>query len=265
MRITSKFRKQRKPLGVILYTGPSRIDGRRVVLIATLESNNEKTGNMIQTWILLADVPPIKAINNGMDRAICGDCPLRGIIEQQARRKGSTAMTNRMRGCYVSVKNAPRAIYEAYKRGRYERWDRSKHAQYFEGRKLRLGAYGDPVAVPLPIWKRILPLCVGHTGYTHQWREFKFQRWSKYIMASTHSENDNQQARQRGWRSFRTRTADQPIASDEIACPVSDEAEKRLTCERCLACCGGDSRRRSIVIIGHGSPAVLAGVNSISN
>ena len=265
MRTHSTARRSRKPLGVILYIGPSRIDGKRIVLIATLSTDNEKTGNMIQTWILLADTPPIEAINTGDDKAICGDCPLRGIVEALANKTGKHSTRNRMRGCYVSVKNAPRAVYDAFKRGRYEYWDKETHAQYFEGRKLRLGAYGDPVAVPLPIWKRVLPLCVGWTGYSHQWKRIKYQRWSKYIMASTHSEAENALARRLGWRSFRTRTADQPIAPDEIVCPASDEAGKRLTCETCLACCGGRPQQRSIVIIGHGSPAVLASVNKTSN
>jgi len=264
MQTHSKRKRSRRPLGVILYSGPSRIDGKPIVLIATLESRNEKTGNMIQTWILRRDVSPIGAINSGADVSICGDCPLRGIILQLARRKGKRATVNQERGCYVAVAQAPLAIYGAFKQGRYEYYDKDKHAKYFEGRSLRLGAYGDPVAVPLPAWKRVLPLVIGHTGYSHQWREIKFQRWNKYIMASTHSVTENELARRLGWRSFRTRTADQPIASDEVICPASEEAGKRLTCETCLACEGGRPQRRSIVIIGHGPPSILGRVNRVS-
>jgi len=255
MRTHSMRRRSTRPLGVILYQGPSRVDGKPIVMIATFSSLNSKTGNMIQTWILLAEIPPIEAVNTGDDASICGDCPLRGFIDIN---------TNRDRGCYVKFSNAPRAVYDAFKRKRYEYWDKEKHARYFEGRTLRLGAYGDPVAVPIPIWKRVLPLVVGHTGYSHQWKRAKFQRWSKYVMASTHSLAENELARHLGWRSFRTRTADQPIASDEVMCPASNEAGKRLTCETCLACGGGQPQQRSIVIIGHGSPAVLASVNKVT-
>ena len=44
--------------GVVIYRGVSRIDGRPIVAIATLKTDNEKTGDMIQTWILRADVDP---------------------------------------------------------------------------------------------------------------------------------------------------------------------------------------------------------------
>ena len=53
-------------MGLIAYTGPSRINGKPVVLLVSGEngeSANEKTGPMAQTWILPADVAPHVAIN----------------------------------------------------------------------------------------------------------------------------------------------------------------------------------------------------------
>lgn len=247
-------------IGVTLYDGPSRIDGKPIVCIASLYSRNEKTGPMIQTWILRKHVDPIAAIGNGGDLSICGDCPLRGWIERT--RNG---LRNRGRGCYVGVKNAPSQVWQAYRRGRYPTYDRAEHACHFHGRALRLGAYGDPVAVPLTTWRRVLPLATGWTGYTHQWRDPRFARWSQYVMASTHTTDENDQARAMGWRTFRTRLPDSPLADDEIACPASDEEGKRRTCLTCLACDGGDCRKRSVAIIGHGSPSVLSGVYRISN
>jgi hypothetical protein len=61
------------------------IDGEPIVVIATgfkRSSANPKTGDMLQTWILRRDVAPFAAIHNGADASICGDCPLRGIIER---------------------------------------------------------------------------------------------------------------------------------------------------------------------------------------
>ena len=49
------------PNGRILYEGPSMLDGAPIVVIATgfaERSGNDKTGAMIQTWILRADIPP---------------------------------------------------------------------------------------------------------------------------------------------------------------------------------------------------------------
>jgi len=49
-----------------------------VVVLASFESANVKTGNMIQTWILRADIAPNVAIREGSDTAVCGNCPHRG-------------------------------------------------------------------------------------------------------------------------------------------------------------------------------------------
>jgi hypothetical protein len=41
--------KRPKLRGVILYDGPSMLDGEPIVVIATLETSNRKTGQMVQT------------------------------------------------------------------------------------------------------------------------------------------------------------------------------------------------------------------------
>lgn len=50
-----------------------------LVLLTGLESSkNDKTGDMLQVYILVRNQHPIDAIRNGSDAAICGDCRLRG-------------------------------------------------------------------------------------------------------------------------------------------------------------------------------------------
>ena len=47
--------------GYILFEGKSEIDGKDIVVIATglnVNSNNDKTGSMVQTWILCKDIDP---------------------------------------------------------------------------------------------------------------------------------------------------------------------------------------------------------------
>jgi hypothetical protein len=69
---------------MILYRGPSMIDGKPIVAIATgydNESVNQKTGAMAQVWILRDDIAPIEAAQRGEDASICGQCPHRGISE----------------------------------------------------------------------------------------------------------------------------------------------------------------------------------------
>lgn len=239
-------------MAFILYDGPSELDGATIVAIMTGQTENPKTGPMLQTWILRRNVHPLRAINTGSDASICGSCPMRGIIE---RKNGKS--TNKERPCYVQVRNAPRAVWEAYDRGRYSRFEHGRHNSYIIGKKIRLGAYGDPCAVPLPVWIPYLELCDGWTGYTHQWTNPKFYLWAKYIMASTHSEEENSRARAMGWRTFRTIRSIQDTAWDEIVCPASPEGGKRKTCAECMACDGGSIGKRSVAIVGHGGPAVL--------
>ena len=63
--------------GVILYDGASMLDGEPIVVIATLETSNRKTGEMVQTWIIRSDIAPTDAAKSGDDKSICGACPHR--------------------------------------------------------------------------------------------------------------------------------------------------------------------------------------------
>ena len=64
--------------GYILHEDHAR------VIIATgfsTPSDNRKTGDMIQIWILVRSVSPTEAIRTGLDRLICGSCVHRGHEE----------------------------------------------------------------------------------------------------------------------------------------------------------------------------------------
>lgn len=231
--------------GFVFFDGPSEIDGEPIVGIATLKSSNKKTGNMLQTWILRKDVDPWTAVNDGKDKSICGGCKLRGIIEN-GKNKG--------RSCYVQVPQAPANIYKTYTAGKYPNYNTSLHNNAIRGRVLRMGAYGDPVAIPFTNWTPLVRLCNGHTGYTHQWRAGKFWRWRRYLMASTHTVEENNLAHSKGWRTFRTST-DGKREINEIVCPASEEMNFRTTCEQCKICCGNtrNFKKRGVVINIHGS------------
>jgi hypothetical protein len=185
-----------KPLGVVLYEGPSLLDGQPIAVIATgfqRASANAKTGNMLQTWILRSDVNPLQAIHSRQDASICGDCPLRGVVERSRRRS-----INRRRAYYVAIHQAPLAVYQAYRRGRYEPYEAPQHLALFQGRMLRLGSYGDPVAAPYNVWSPLVRVASGHTGYTHQWRTGRFWRFRAFLMASVETLDDARQAQARG-------------------------------------------------------------------
>ena len=171
--------------GVVLYRGKSRFDNSPIVVVATFESKNGKTGNMIQTWILRSRVHPSRAVRRGKDGAVCGTCRFRGG-----------------RGCYVQVGKAPAAVWRGVRRGIYPAFDPVAHADLFRGRAIRLGSYGDPAAVAPSVWREVLRLCTGgHTGYTHAWAGVGAD-YLGLVQASCDNAGETALANAAGWRAF---------------------------------------------------------------
>jgi len=227
--------------GFVFYDGPSLIDGAPIVAIAVLESENGKTGDMVQTYILRADVDPVSALRTGEDRSICGDCVHRPANDG---------------ACYVNVAQSVQSVYWAWFRGAYELVAPIEGARMIEGRKLRMGSYGDPAAVPAQFWRQLSKYAAGHTGYTHQWRRPIARGLRTLVMASADSASDRDVARSMGWRTFRVRTADESLGAREIVCPASPEGGDRRQCVTGLACDGADRAGKvSVAIIVHGSKA----------
>jgi hypothetical protein len=224
-------------------TGYTLFESIEYVIIATLESENSKTGNMIQVWILPRNESPVDAVSNGTDSVVCFDCKHRG-----------DGFTGRV--CYVNVGQGPTSVWRAYQAGKYPVLAESDYSRVFAGRAVRFGAYGEPVLIPFAMLRSIASLAVGHTGYTHQWRRPEFSEYRAYLMASCDSLAERTAAKADGWRVFRARTADAPLAAGEISCPASDEAGKRTQCIRCKLCNGStgcQDARKDIVIIVHGA------------
>jgi hypothetical protein len=242
-------RKPTAPRSGILYSGPSLIDGSPIVVVALYRTTgaNAKTGAMVQTYILRADQSPMDAIRTGADVSICGDCKHRG-----------DGMTYGSRSCYVNIGQGPTGVFKAYQRGRYATLDTDARIAMGRGRTVRLGTYGDPAAVPVAIWLDLTCQSIGHTGYTHAWRLPVAAPLRTLVMASADTLDERTAAAAAGWRTFRVRAADEPIAAGEFVCPASAEAGRRKTCIDCTACDGADPLRASKaspVIIAHGALA----------
>lgn len=246
------------PNGTVIYDGPSMIDGERIIALAVGLANgsaNRKTGNMLQTYILRANMSPIDAARTGADVTICGDCPHRGHVAETA-----TGPKNVDRTCYVNLGQGPLSVWRAWERGRYTVTDPADLHLIGMGRLVRLGTYGDPYAVPLAIWEGFLASAVAWTGYTHQWKHAP--EFARLTMASVDNEAEAVEARADGWRTFRVAMPGHiERMKNEALCPASAEAGKLLTCTECRACNGtATNRRGSIVIQAHGSSAVMANV-----
>jgi hypothetical protein len=231
-----------KPNGVILYEGPSLIDGAAIVVIATGlndKTDNGKTGDMIQTWIMRQDVSPNVAVKSGLDASVCGDCNLRPI-HSKARGK--------RKPCYVKTWQAPRSIYAAYKRGRYARVTPEEARQLFAGRKLRLGSYGNPSASPFTMWEIAAAETIGRTGYIHNWQSAE-SHWSRLVMASVETVQEGIAARKRGYRLFRVANDASDKQKGEVTCPASKEAGYKTDCASCLACGGHSAKAKADIVI----------------
>jgi hypothetical protein len=241
----------------IFYRGPSQLDGAPIVGIAVLRSANSKTGDMVQTYIIRADQAPLEALASGADASVCGSCQHRPRRERMRDKRGRfTRKIKTVRTCYVDIGKSVSAVYRAFVAGSYDTLEPIDGAARLAGRMVRLGAYGDPTAIPVHVWLALLADAAGHTGYTHQWRAPLAADFAPIVMASADSPRDREEARAAGWRTFTVRTADQPLAAREIVCPASPEGGDRLQCIDCGACDGADRAGKvSIAIVVHGAMA----------
>lgn len=232
---------------MLVWSGASALDQTTdLVVLATgfaEPSNNVKTGAMIQIAIMRADMAPNVALAAGLDQAICGNCPHRGVAS------GGTG------GCYVQTWQGPRSTWQSH--ADHPERTMAFDLAAFAGRKIRFGSYGDPAAVPFAVWEAIAGAAAGHTGYTHQWRTCD-PRFARYLMASVDSIDEARDAAKAGWRLFFARplglAKPGPIGGRSmVVCPASAEAGKRTVCASCMACGGTSTTRRSnITIEAHG-------------
>ena len=237
-----------KPLGFIVYDGPSMIDGSPIVVILNKlagDSDNEKTGGLVQSFIIRADVSPVVALHTGDDASVCGECPHRPIL---ARKTGEPP-------CYVNVGRSVLSVWNAYRRGSYRRaTTRAELADALRGKTLRLGTYGDPFAAPVAMWSELCAMADDHVGYSHQWQDARFDHaaWAPLVMASTDSIDQAALANLYGMRAFRVSVGvdRQPM---ETVCPASAEGGRRATCASCRLCAGTSKQARDIVIADHAS------------
>jgi hypothetical protein len=233
---------QKKIAGYILENTFSKIDGAPIVVVATMKSGNVKTGNMAQVWILREDIAPTDAVKSRCDESVCGDCSHRGTNAKN-------------RTCYVTVFQAPLAVWKAYHRGNYVNWNGD--ASVFVGRKIRWGAYGDPALISPSIVEKISNASAGWTGYTHMWcRDFSNSHKS-FLQASCDSVADLDAANASGWATFTVL----PIGYDSknlgrkvTQCP-SALTDGRVQCISCGLCNGASKFAHNIVIAAHGRNA----------
>ena len=228
----------------IIYQGPSQIDGLPIVAIATYSDRNTKTGKVLQTYIIRSDMSPLEASKSGQDFSICANCIFRGIANNDPERKQA-----KNRKCYVNLGQGPTIVYKSFNRGVYPMAsDHASRVELGKNRVVRLGTYGDPAAVPSHIWDELLTECVSHLAYSHQ---------SGFRPDITMQSADTLEQAQAHWakraRTFRVIDSLEDIdPTNEILCPASKEAGRRVQCVKCQLCSGLTSKsKKSIAIVEH--------------
>jgi hypothetical protein len=222
----------------IIYNGPSLLDGKPIVVVATYSNRNSKTGRVVQTYIIRADINPLEASKTGEDYSICGDCVMRGTPTSDPERKQAKG-----RRCYVNLGQGVLIVYKAFLRGVYQT---GAARDMGRGRFVRVGTYGDPGAVPSHVWDELLSEATTWTAYSHQsgWRpDIAMQSADTYAQAWAHW--------RAGRRTFRVITGIEHLdKSHEALCPASKEAGQRVQCTACKLCKGGTAAK-SIAIVEH--------------
>jgi hypothetical protein len=225
-----------KALGYVLYEGPSALTGTPIVAILTLKTSNRKTGDMAQVWILDAgDLSPVELSKAKLDSSICGNCPHRQSLGG---------------ACYVNIGQAPLAVYRAYKAGRYATYDSKEHSAQLAYRMVRLGAYGDPSAVPFEVMYAITQAAKGHTGYVHQAAHAGFDtRFLSICMLSADTPKQAAKWQAMGAKTFRVALEGDSLAANEVECLADSEG---IQCVDCGLCNGTQG---NVAITVHGSRA----------
>lgn len=216
---------------LVIWRGPSRLDRSPIVALLQLRTSNSKTGDIPSIWI----EPDNVDIAN--PRSTCGDCPLRAG------------------GCYVDARGVF-SIRAATQGKALAPW--ADVRRIVAGRVLRLGSHGDPLALPLPLIRRLVGLASATVGYTHHWRRHKSPATGGWlqsaIMASVENSADAKEAQRLGWRTYRIRPWDTPLEPGEIQCPAVVRPGA-VTCQQCKVC--GTAGRRSVSVEVHGGAVAV--------
>jgi hypothetical protein len=230
------------PNGVIVYDGPSMIDGSRVYVVLTSirgTSNNAKTSGdgeapvlpLAQTYVIpramLAGMggsvhpaaPWFRNMAAGADAGACGGCPLRPSTVAALKAQGLPAPDP----CYVL--NGPGDVAGSLAAGRYPTVTLDEAAGYIRamlaaGRiaGVRGGSWGDPAAAPFAVHEALREAVRGArvihpdgkdrravwTCYTRTWEYAPSVAvpWRRIAMASAHSPAEARLALAQGWRPF---------------------------------------------------------------
>ena len=229
---------------LVLYKGISILDNETPIMVVmsgfTKDSNNTKTGPLVQLYILPVHETPKDTYFSG-SKAVCGDCKYNGN-----------------NGCYVRWSNLG-SVWKSAKDQPAIPMALSK--EFLRGLRVRVGAAGDPAAVTSQVWSELLSTCENYTGYTHQWKQPRFQQYRHLFMASVDNARENVRADALGWSTFFVTDNEEEAQASGVRCLASagntDSHGLPTTCATCMLCNGKSKNRKTITEVIHGASNTL--------
>lgn len=228
---------------LVLYKGISLLDNETPIMVVMScydkDSQNDKTGPLVQLYILPVNILPHDAYKSG-SLSVCGDCKYNG-------NNGCYVRWSHLRGIWNSAKSQPVIP--------------TQHAKEFiKGLRVRVGAAGDPSAVPFSFWSDLLSSCENFTGYTHQWNKPEFASLSRLFVASTDSPKETREANEKGWSTFEVVDQEDP-SEKSILCLATDETKSKdglpFSCASCMGC-NGKGKQKNWYVPLHGATNTIA-------
>lgn len=219
-------------------------------------SQNSGTGEMLQVWIMRADIRPSACRREGARRATCGGCRLKAVCYTRPPNRVWEGLARR------GMVAGHDAVVGAVATGADLSGRRAAVLDLVRGRKIRWGADGDPCVIPADLMSAMCHASAGWTGYTHSWRDPRFSEHKRFLMASVESRRGAVDAVAAGWRWFRVRSSTDGCGAvsgtvvREADCP---KGSGKLSCSECMFCSGTDGRGRgsASIVLHNGLPDVL--------
>lgn len=192
--------------------------------------------HLVQTYTFSVDQWELATTSKGfgmkkffsLDSSNCLDCPFSG-------NSGNGGCYTHKFNQYVGFLSMLRSISEAD----MTELTAEKVGQCIEMSRdtyVRFGTYGEPSLIPFGLVNEMALVASSYTGYTHQWQKDWAKPYGARFMASSHTQDDADYAKQLGYRSF--------IATDNgdtvngVQCPASKEANYKSNCASCGLCSG---------------------------
>lgn len=239
--VTKNLRISKRRTNGYFFRVSSALNGEPIIVAVQMtDTANTKLGaEMRQVWIMPAGMKPSVANGTAAQDSVCGKCWFK---------------TNG--ACYVNMQT-PNSVYRSIEAGNYTELSQTPEdlavlADALHGETVRVGAWGDPAAMPWPIMQTITKAAASYTAYTHQAAHPNFNRmYLSVCMVSAESPKQAAKYQELGIRTFRPKVAGSVNLENEITCPNETHG---INCIECRLCDGGNARRGnpSIAVTVHG-------------